>query len=82
MKNLYVGNMEASTTAEDFKLAFATYGPVEMVNIITDKATGVARGLVCEMTEDKDANEAILGLNGSLLAGKTITVNEARAKRQ
>ncbi len=83
MKNLYVGNMEASTTAEELKAAFATYGPVEMVNIITDKATGVARGFgFVEMTEDKDAHEAILGLNGSLLAGKAITVNEARAKRQ
>jgi len=82
MKNLYVGNMEASTTAEDLKTAFGAYGPVEMVNIITDKATGAARGFgFVEMTADKDAQEAILGLNGSLLAGKTITVNEARARR-
>lgn len=81
MKNLYVGNMETSTTAEELKAAFATYGPVEVVNIITDKATGVARGFgFVEMTEDKDANEAILGLNGSLMAGKVIVVNEARAK--
>ncbi|HVN21846.1 MAG TPA: hypothetical protein VMU05_23875 [Dongiaceae bacterium] len=58
-------------------------GTQETVNIITDKATGVARrfGFV-EMAADKDAQEAILGLNGSLLAGKTITVNEARAKRE
>jgi len=35
-----------------------------------------------EMAADNDAQEAILGLNGSLLAGKTITVNEARAKRK
>jgi hypothetical protein len=32
------------------------------------------------MTEDKDAQEAILGLNGSLVAGKAIVVNEARPK--
>lgn len=81
MKNLYVGNMEASTTAEDLKAAFATYGPVQTVNIITDKVTGVGRGFgFVEMTEDKDAQEAILGLNGSVLAGKAITVNEARPK--
>ncbi len=41
MKNLYVGNMEASTTAEDLKPAFGAYGPVEMVTIITDKATAL-----------------------------------------
>lgn len=81
MKNLYVGNMEPSTTAEDLKTAFAAYGPVEVVTIITDKVTGVPRGFgFVEMTGDKDAQEAILGLNGSQLAGKAITVNEARAK--
>jgi RNA recognition motif-containing protein len=81
MKNLYVGNMEASTTAEDLKTAFAAYGPVEAVNIITDKVTGTPRGFgFVEMTADKDAQEAILGLNGSVLAGKAIIVNEAREK--
>ena len=81
MKNLYVGNMEASITVEQLKAAFATYGPVDVVNIVTDKATGVGRGFgFVEMTEDKDAQEAILGLNGSLMAGKAIVVNEARPK--
>ncbi len=81
MKNLYVGNMEPSTTAEDLQTAFAAYGPVEVVTIIMDKATGVSRGFgFVEMAIDKDAQEAVLGLNGSLLAGKAIIVNEARAK--
>lgn len=81
MKNLYVGNMDATTTDEDLKTAFATYGPVEAVTIVKDKATGAARGFgFVEMSDDKGAQEAVLGLNGSVLAGKTITVNEARAK--
>jgi len=81
MKNIYVGNMDASTTDEDLKTAFATYGPVGAVTIVKDKATGVPRGFAfVEMSDDKGAQEAILGLNGSLLAGKAITVNEAHAK--
>ncbi len=81
MKNLYVGNMEASTTDDDLKTAFAAYGPVGAVTIIKDKATGIPRGFAfVEMSDDKGAQEAILGLNGSLLAGKAITVNEAHAK--
>jgi len=81
MKNLYVGNMEPSTTTEDLRTAFATYGPVEEATIITDKATGAPRGFgFVEMTGDKDAQEAILGLNGSMLAGKAIVVSEARPK--
>jgi RNA recognition motif-containing protein len=81
MKNLYVGNMEASTTDDDLKTAFAAYGPVGAVTIVKDKATGVSRGFgFVEMSDDKGAQEAILGLNGSQLAGSAITVNEAHAK--
>jgi RNA recognition motif-containing protein len=82
MKNLYIGNMAPGTTEADIKTAFAAYGPVEVVAIVTDKATGAPRGFgFVEMTGDKDAQEAILGLNGSLVAGNLITVNEARAKK-
>ncbi len=81
MKNLYVGNMEKSTTEADIRTAFATYGPVEVVTIIKDQTTGLPRGFgFVEMTADKDAQEAVLGLNGSVMAGNTITVSEARAK--
>jgi RNA recognition motif-containing protein len=81
MKNLYVGNMEATTTEEELKAAFATYGPVEVVTIIKDRDTGVARGFAfVEMTADKDALDAVQGLNGSVMAGRTIVVNEARSK--
>ena len=81
MKNLYVGNMEKSTTEQQLRTAFGSYGRVEAVTIITDRTTGVPRGFAfVEMSADKDAQEAILGLNGSLMAGRTIIVGEARAK--
>ena len=82
MKHLYVGNMAASTTDADLKTAFAAYGPVEAVTIVKDKATGVPRGFAfVEMSDAKGAQEAVLGLNGSQLGGKAITVNEAHAKK-
>jgi RNA recognition motif-containing protein len=81
MKNLYVGNMDHATTEQELKTAFATYGPVEVVTIIKDQTTGLPRGFgFVEMTEDKDAQEAIQGLNGSVIGGRTINVSEARAK--
>ena len=81
MKNLYVGNMETSTTEQDLRTAFGSYGPVEAVTIIMDRTTGTPRGFgFVEMSADKDAQEAILGLNGSVIAGRTIIVGEARAK--
>jgi RNA recognition motif-containing protein len=82
MKNLYIGNMEASTTDDDLNTAFAAYGAVGAVTIIKDKVTGVSRGFgFVEMSDDKGAQEAILGLNGSQLGGKAITVTEAHAKK-
>ncbi len=81
MKNVYVGNMGPSTTADDLRSAFAVYGTVEAVTIITDKATGLPRGFgFVEMTTDQHAQEAIAALNGSVLGGSAIVVNEARAK--
>ena len=81
MKNLYVGNLEKTTTEEDLETAFAIYGSVELVSIIRDQTTGLPREFgFMEMTEDKDALEAVQGLNGYLMTSGTINVSEARAK--
>ncbi len=59
MKNLYVGKMEASTTDDDLKTAFAAYGTVGTVTIVKDKAIGVPCGFAfVEMSDDKVAQEA------------------------
>jgi len=81
MKNLYVGNLDDSATEADLRKAFAVYGEVEAVNIITDRDTGRARGFAfIEMADPGGAEKAIAALNGSDLAGRTIQVNEARPK--
>ena len=81
MKNLYVGNMDQATTEQDLKTAFATYGPVEVVTIVKDQTTGLPRGFgFVEMAEDKDARDAVQGLNGSVMSGRTLSVSEARPK--
>jgi cold-inducible RNA-binding protein len=81
MKNLYVGNLQHNTTETDLRNVFAVYGPVDNVNIITDRDTGRARGFAfVEMSDSGGAEKAIAGLNGSDLGGRTIQVNEARPK--
>lgn len=57
MKNLYVGNLPHSTTEGDLRSAFAVYGPVDSVNIITDRETGRARGFGFVEMADTDAAE-------------------------
>jgi cold-inducible RNA-binding protein len=76
MKNIYVGNLSSSTTGETLKAAFAPFGAVSAVNIITGRGFGFV-----EMTNDSEGNSAISALNGKPLDGNTLTVNEARPKR-
>lgn len=81
MKNLYVGNLPHSATETDLRNAFGIYGPVDNINIITDRDTGRARGFAfVEMADSAAAEKAIAALNGSDLGGRTIQVNEARPK--
>ena len=81
MTNIFVGNLSYQTTQEDLQAAFAAYGPVERVNIVTDRDTGQPRGFAfVEMTERRDAETAISQLNGAELNGRAINVNEARPK--
>jgi cold-inducible RNA-binding protein len=79
--NIFVGNLSFQTTQDDLHSAFATYGSVERVNIVTDRDTGQARGFAfVEMTESQAAQTAISQLNGAELHGRTLNVNEARPK--
>lgn len=81
MTNIFVGNLSYQTTQEDLQAAFGAYGNVERVNIITDRDTGQPRGFAfVEMTEKRDAENAIASLNGTEMNGRALNVNEARPK--
>src|SRR5436305_2240967 len=81
MTNIFVGNLSYQTTQEDLHAAFAQYGNVERVNLVTDRDTGQPRGFAfVEMTERRDAETAISQLNGKELNGRAMNVNEARPK--
>jgi cold-inducible RNA-binding protein len=81
MTNIFVGNLSFQTTQEDLQAAFANYGSVERVNIITDRDSGQPRGFAfVEMTDRSAAEAAIAQLNGADLNGRAMNVNEARPK--
>ena len=82
MTNIYVGNLAFSATDEDLRGAFEQYGEVSSVNIITDRETGRSRGFAfVEMADAAAAGEAIENLNGASVAGRSVTVNEARPRQ-
>jgi len=81
--NIYVGNLPFNTGEEDLRQIFAAYGQVDSAAIIKDKMTGRSRGFgFVEMTNDAEAKEAIAGLNGTEMEGRTLTVNEARPRTE
>lgn len=81
MTNIFVGNLSFSTTQDELHAAFANYGTVERVSIVTDRDSGQPRGFAfVEMTDRQEAQTAISRLNGQELNGRALNVNEARPK--
>jgi cold-inducible RNA-binding protein len=81
MKNIFIGNLDFGTTEDQLRALFAAHGAVETVTIVRDRDTGQPRGFAfLEMTNDSEAEKAIQALNGTLLGGRTLTINEARPK--
>jgi cold-inducible RNA-binding protein len=81
MTNIFVGNLSYDATQADLQAAFEAYGPVERVNLITDRDTGQPRGFAfVEMSDPQAAQTAISHLNGAELHGRAMNVNEARPK--
>jgi len=80
--NIYVGNLSFDATEDDIRQAFAEYGEVSSVNIIKDRETGRPRGFAfVEMPDSDQAKEAIEKVNLAQIAGRPVSVNEARPKR-
>lgn len=83
MKKIYVGNLSFKTTEEELRAAFAPFGVVSSVNVVTDRMSGRPRGFgFVEMENDEEAEAAIQGLNGKDLGGRALNVNEAKPQEE
>ena len=79
--NIFIGNLAFTATEEDLRQLFEPYGAVGTINLITDRDTGRARGFgFVEMPDSRAAQSAIQGLQGKDLAGRALTVNEAKPR--
>lgn len=82
MTNIYVGNLAYGATEDDVRTAFEQYGTVEKVSVIKDRETGRSRGFAfVEMPDGQQAKEAIEQMNLAEIAGRKVTVNEARPRQ-
>jgi RNA recognition motif-containing protein len=81
--NIFVGNLDYRTTEDQLREAFAQYGSVDRVNIMTDRDTGQPRGFAfVEMADSREAKTAIERLNGFEINSRAMNVNEARPKTE
>jgi RNA recognition motif-containing protein len=81
--NIYVGNLSFTTTDADIKEAFQAFGEVSSCNVIMDKYSGQSRGFgFVEMPNKEEAEKAMAALNGKDLKGRTLKVNEAKARTE
>lgn len=78
---LYVGNLPYSVTDESLREAFSPHGEVVSASVVMDRATGRSRGFgFVEMSTSEAAEKATQAMNGALLDGRPLTVNEARER--
>jgi len=80
---LFVVLHSFNTTENDLHDAFAAHGTVTEANLMTDRSTGRPRGFgFVTMASSEEAQKAIDALNGTLVDGRNLTVNEARPKEE
>jgi hypothetical protein len=78
---LFVGGLGLDTTAADLRTAFAPFGEIVDVAVISDRATNQSRGFGFVSYQNSAAAEAaIKAMNGADLDGRTLKVNRAEAR--
>ena len=77
---LYVGNLSYESTEASLRSAFAAEGrQVREVAVVMDRETGRPRGFAfVQMGSEADAKAAISALDGKMVDGRTLKVNEAQ----
>ncbi len=78
-KRLFVGNLSWEVAEADLEQAFAEWGGSGAV-IPTDRDSGRSKGFGFIEVPDDQMNAAINAMNGKELAGRPLTVNEARPR--
>ena len=81
--NIYVGQLPYSITEEELHGMFQQYGEVSSLKLIMDRYTGQSKGFgFIQMPDNSEADQAVKGLNRSMIKVREIKVNQAEEKRQ
>ena len=78
---LYVGNLSYDTDTETLRQAFAASGEVTDAHVVMDRESGRSRGFgFVTMATPELAKKAIETMNGQMIDGRAIRVNEAEER--
>ncbi len=81
-KKLFVGGLDWNTTDASLMQAFSEFGEVTDAKVITDRETGRSRGFgFVTFGDNAAADAAVSGMDGQMLDGRTVRVNEAEDKQ-
>ncbi|MFT7676122.1 MAG: RNA recognition motif-containing protein [Planctomycetota bacterium] len=82
-KRIFVGNLSYDTDTDSLRTAFEEGGrTVTDVHIMVDRDTGRPRGFgFVEMSNESEAQEAIQAMDGQMVDGRPLRVNEAQERR-
>jgi len=79
---LFVGNLPKEYTEDDLLELLTEFGSPKNPKIIKDRETGQSRGFgFVELETKEEATAAIENLNGREVAGRALTVSEAREQQ-
>ncbi len=79
--NIFVGNLGPDVTEDEIAAMFKPFGQVGSVQVVRELFTGKGKGFgFVDMPGRQHSLDAIAGLNGKELAGRPMTVNEARPR--
>lgn len=78
---LYVGNLSFNTTGDTIREEFGALGEVTDVHVVMDRDTGRPRGFAfVTMGSQAEATKAIDEMNGRVVDGRQLRVNEAEER--
>ena len=80
-QRLYVGNLSFHMTNDVLRSVFSEIGEVTDVHVVMDRETGQSRGFgFVTMGTPQLAAEAISQMNGAVVEGRPLRVNEAEER--
>ncbi|KAE8702999.1 Glycine-rich RNA-binding protein 2 [Hibiscus syriacus] len=77
-KRLFIGGLPYGTDDQTLKEAFSGFGDVTEARVVIDRESGRSRGFgFVNFANDEAANNALSGMDGQELQGRTIRVSYA-----